>query len=279
MSELLQGVYDLHIHTSPDVVPRRCSDLELARRLTTAGMAGCTIKNHFADTAGRAGIIRELFPGFYAAGGIVLNRSAGGLNPDAVERCAQAGGNFVWFPTLESLSYQQYQHRSDKDADLSRFLSVCDDKGNLLPQAEQVLDAAAENHLIVGTGHISAREGMALVRSARSRGCRIVLTHADLPANQYSIEEQCEAAAMGAYVEHCFFTTYYGRTPIEEISRQIRAVGCDHVYLSTDFGQPKSPYSDEGMEQYARLLLDQGFSGEEILTMMRDVPEKLLFGD
>ena len=30
MRELLNGVYDLHIHTSPDVVPRKYSDLELA---------------------------------------------------------------------------------------------------------------------------------------------------------------------------------------------------------------------------------------------------------
>mgnify|MGYP000423500525 CR=1 FL=1 len=41
MRELLNGVYDLHIHTSPDVVPRKYSDLELARRLAERGMAGC----------------------------------------------------------------------------------------------------------------------------------------------------------------------------------------------------------------------------------------------
>ena len=33
MSKILQGAYDFHIHTSPDVVQRKCTDLELARRL------------------------------------------------------------------------------------------------------------------------------------------------------------------------------------------------------------------------------------------------------
>ena len=33
MEDLLKGAYDLHIHTAPDVVQRKCGDLELARRL------------------------------------------------------------------------------------------------------------------------------------------------------------------------------------------------------------------------------------------------------
>lgn len=105
---------------------------------------------------------------------------------------------------------------------------------------------------------------MALVRAAAERSCTIVLTHADNPADCYSVERQEEAAALGAYVEHCFFTTFHGRTPIGEIARQIRAVGCDRVLLTTDFGQLNSLYSDEGMEEYARQLLAEGFSREEL---------------
>ena len=111
MRELLNGVYDLHIHTSPDVVPRKYSDLELARRLAERGMAGCAIKCHYFDTAARAGLLMAQFPQLDVAGGVTLNRSVGGLNPDAVERSAQAGGRMVWFPTLEAQSYQRYQHR------------------------------------------------------------------------------------------------------------------------------------------------------------------------
>jgi len=149
MRELLNGVYDLHIHTSPDVVPRKYSDLELARRLAERGMAGCAIKCHYFDTAARAGLLMAQFPQLDVAGGVTLNRSVGGLNPDAVERSAQAGGRMVWFPTLEAQSYQRYQHRNDPEAGLSRFLTVCDEEGKLLPQALEVLDIAARHHMVV----------------------------------------------------------------------------------------------------------------------------------
>ena len=278
MEDLLKGAYDLHIHTAPDVVQRKCGDLELARRLVHRGMAGCAIKNHYFDTAVRAKLLQEQFPQLRVAGGVTLNRSVGGVNPDAVERSAQAGGKLVWFPTLEARSYQQYQHRNEPSADLSRFLSVCDEKGNLLPQALEVLDVATRHQMVVGTGHIGADEGMALVRAAAERGCTVVLTHADNPADCYSIQQQQEAVALGAYVEHSFFTTYHNRTPIEEIARQIRAVGCEHVLLTTDFGQLNSLYSDEGMEEYARVLMTQGVTAKELGIMMRQVPERLLEG-
>lgn len=272
MDELLKGAYDLHIHTSPDVSPRKCSDLEAARRMLDAGMAGGAVKCHYLDTAARAALLREQFPGLNIVGGIALNRSVGGLNPDAVERTGQAGGKMMWFPTLESRAYQAY-HRNE---DLSRFIPVCGGDGKLLSAAQDVLDAAAQYKMVVGTGHISAAEGMEVVREGRRRGCTVVLTHADNPADQYTLEEQAEAVKLGALVEHSFFTTYYDRTPIGEIARQIRAVGCENVLLTTDFGQPKSPYFDEGLAQYARALLEQGFTEEELRQMLCVNPVRVI---
>ena len=89
MDNTLKGVYDLHIHTSPDVVPRKCSDIELGRRLAAAGMAGCAIKSHYFDTAARAALLQAQFPQLHIAGGVTLNRSVGGVNPEAVERSAR----------------------------------------------------------------------------------------------------------------------------------------------------------------------------------------------
>lgn len=274
---MLKGSYDVHIHTAPDVTPRKCTDLELAKRYLAAGMSGAVVKCHFAETASRAALLNEQFPGLRFAGGVVLNRSMGGLNAAAVERCGQLGGRYVWFPTMESRAYQAYQHRNEPDADLSQFLPVLDENGDLLPAALEVLDAAAKYHMLVGTGHISAREGMALVPEAAKRGLTLVLTHADNPADQYTVEQQVEAVKQGAIVEHCFFTTYYGRVSIEEIARQVRAVGCENVLMASDFGQVKSPYSDEGIDQYQQLLAGQGFSEEELRVMFVDNPEKWFF--
>lgn len=198
------------------------------------------------------------------------------MNPYAVERCAQLGGKFVWFPTLEARSYQRYLRRSEPEADLSSYLAVCGEDGRLLPTALEVLDAAAAGRMTVATGHIGTEEGMALVKAGADRGLQMALTHADNPANAYSVEQQRQAVALGALVEHSFFTTYYDRTPIGEIARQIRAVGCENVLLTTDFGQPDSPYADEGMAQYGALLLRQGFTLNEWRIMTRDNPSRLL---
>ena len=39
MNELLKGTYDLHVHTAPAVVPRKCSDVQLAERMRIASTA------------------------------------------------------------------------------------------------------------------------------------------------------------------------------------------------------------------------------------------------
>ena len=117
---------------------------------------------------------------------------------------------------------------------------------------------------------------MALVQAAAECGCKIVLTHADNPADFYTIEQQRVAVAQGAYVEHSFFTTFHNRTPIQDIAAQIRAVGCKHVILTTDFGQLNSPYADEGLAQYVHLLQNQGFTDSELRQMICDNPVHLL---
>lgn len=277
MNDLLRGAYDLHIHTSPDVTPRKCDDIELAQRLTAAGMGGCVIKCHYFDTAARALLLRKQFPHLNIVGGLVLNRTFGGINPQVVERMGRMGGKMLWFPTLDALEYQKFHHRDKPGSDLSDFLPVFDDKGRLLPTVYDVLDIAAQYDMVVGTGHIGPLEGLAVVKEAIRRGVRrVVLTHADSPADQYTIAQQREAVHMGAMVEHSYFSTFYKRTPIEAIAEQIRAVGCDRVFLSTDFGQTTSLYSDEGMIEYAELLMAQGFSYDELKQMMCHNPKQLI---
>ena len=78
---LLQGAFDTHIHSSPDVLPRKFDDLDLIKRAVDAGMSGFVLKSHYICTADRATLLRQLFPGVRVFGGIVLNNSVGGLNP------------------------------------------------------------------------------------------------------------------------------------------------------------------------------------------------------
>ncbi|MBQ6972055.1 MAG: amidohydrolase [Synergistaceae bacterium] len=267
----MKNVIDMHVHTSPDVVARKLSDIELAERFRDAEFTGAVIKCHYSDTAPRAALLNERYKGMKFFGGITLNRQAGGINPQAVEASAKMGGCYVWFPTMDARHY--LNHRK---ADAANGISILDDEGGIIPEALRVLETAGKYNMLVGTGHMSADEGMALVRENVKIGCRIVLTHADNPADFYTVQQQEEAVSMGAVVEHSYFTIYYQRTPIELMCEQIRAVGVENVFLSSDLGQPASPYPDEGLRDFAELIRANGFSESETRSMFRDTPASLL---
>lgn len=273
----LKGVYDLHVHTAPDVSPRKCDDDTLAQRATAAGMAGFVIKNHFAETASRAWLLQKKYPALTIAGGITLNRPAGGINPFAVERAAEMGARFVWFATLEAKSYKQY-HCRDKDAvDLSQYISVFDENEKLLPQVYDVLDIAAKNHMVVSTGHVGANEGLALIKAAKERKVEyVVVTHCDNPADFYTDEQQLECVRYGAMLEHSYFTMAKGYTSAHEMKRQINVVGAGHVVFTTDLGQTYFPFPDEGMVDGIKQLLSVGVTIGQIETMTKVNPAMLM---
>lgn len=276
MKDLLRGAYDLHVHTSPDVGPRKCDDSEFARRLDSTGMAGGAIKCHFNDTAARAMLLQRQFPRLRITGGVVLNRAVGGINPYAAESSAKIGGKMLWFPTMDSISYQRFRNPDLNEGEAASLLSACGPDGRLLGASRDVLEVALHYGMVVGTGHISPAEGMELAREAGRRKIRCVLTHADNPANRYSREQMLEAVQCGALVEFSFFTVYYARTPIEEIAGHIRALGIANVLLTSDFGQVESPYSEEGILMYMTQLLGKGFTEEELNRMFRMTPQQLI---
>lgn len=267
------NIFDMHIHTSPDVVSRKLNDVELAERFRNAGFSGAVIKCHYADTSARAGVLNEIYgdSGMKFYGGIVLNNSAGGINPYAVEASGKMGGRFVWFPTMDAKHYMNHRNIDSSDG-----IYILDSEGRLKPEALRVLEAAKKYNMIVGTGHMSADEGMNLVKANVKIRCRIVLTHADNPVDFYTSEQQIEAVSMGAVVEHSYFTIYYKRTPIELMTEQIRAVGVKNVFLSSDLGQPASPYPDEGLKEFEELMRSNGFSESETRLMFRDTPAEML---
>jgi hypothetical protein len=99
------GVIDMHVHPDPDVFGRSLTDLELAMIAKRKGMRGIVIKNHVVTTADRAALVMQQVPGLEVWGGIVLNKSVGGVNPSAVEwmhRMSGGRGKVVWLPTFDS---------------------------------------------------------------------------------------------------------------------------------------------------------------------------------
>ena len=52
--DLVRGAFDLHVHIDPDIIPRRITDLGLARRFAQVGLEGFVLKSHYVPTTERA---------------------------------------------------------------------------------------------------------------------------------------------------------------------------------------------------------------------------------
>lgn len=273
MNNLIKGAYDLHFHTSPDLKNRKVNDYELVKRLQKNGMKGVVIKSHFFESASRAFLMNYLFPDMEIYGGVTLNNSVGGINPEIVDKVGKIGGKFVWFPTLDALSYNKFKGNKLK----KEYIGILNDRNELMPEVIDVLENIKRHNMILGTGHLSSIEGLVLIKKASELGIKkIIVTHADNPANYYSIEDQLLAIEYGAVIEHCYLNVFWKQTNPIDLVKQINEVGNDNVVLSTDFGQVDSPNSDEGMLEFSKILIENGILENDIRKMIVDNPIKLL---
>ena len=297
--EILQGAYDLHVHPYPDVRPRKGDDFELAERFMNAGFKGFAIKSHFTPTADRAYHVRKRWPNFNAVGGIALNSAVGGLNPIAVEMSARLGGMFVWFPTVDAKHdldrlIQNLPAMVDMEIKLGKKglgpfgISILDEKGELVPEVHHILEIIKENNMILSTGHISREETFKLIGAGREKGLqKMLVAHVDWKGTYYDVEEQKKLVSLGAVLEHCYATT---SLPFEEVCKQIKQVGYEHFVIGSDLGMVAlpsggntgflvsgdAPYPEEGMANFVEILLNNGFTSEQIRRMAVRNPETLL---
>ena len=295
-TDLIQGAYDLHIHTAPDVLPRKVTDLELARRYKEAGMAGFVAKSHYFCSSERARVVNDLVPEAHVYGAMSLNCSVGGINPVAVEMAGREDTKVIWFPTSDAKNEQDRMGKESAPsgkplpywARVAKELKekgvevepvyILDENGKLKKEAHDVLDIIAGYGMILATGHLTHEEAFALVKSAKEDHHveHIVITHVDFPTTFYTDEEQKEFARYGAFMEHCYVTWETGKVDYEEALRQIKVMGPERVLISTDLGQTAGIFPDEGMAIFATKLSEAGFTDDEVRMMVSKNAQQLL---
>jgi len=271
--DFLDGAADLHVHSSPDVDPRRYDDFDLAREAARAGMSAILIKSHQNSTVERALLVSRIVPGISISGGLVLNETVGGLNPAAVRLALQMGAREIWMPTRSARNH--CLHYGEDGG-----LSILNAGGQLLPEVEAILELIAPTECILGTGHLSPAEGVVLIRRAREAGVRrILVTHPEWQATCYPVALQRELASIqGIHFERCFVSTTHrcGFTPMKTIADAIAEVGTATTVLSTDLGQPDTPPPVEGLFLFAEQLRSIGFAPDDLYRMMSINPRALL---
>jgi len=292
IESLLEGAFDTHIHSAPDVLPRKFNDIELAQRFKARHMAGFVLKSHYICTADRATLVNQIVPGVQAFGAIALNNSVGGLNPLALDIAGRLGTRVCWLPSvdnaneLEAIGGQRDESKLPYWMSIARemralgiagsFLNVTED-GKVTDATRQCLEIIAKHDMVLATSHIRPSEVLPVVKAAQEVGVkRIVITHPEFPTTLLSISEQQELAPFGVYFERCFTTPNTGKISWEQVYANIREVGPASTILATDLGQTTAPYPDDGLGIFIDRLLDNGFAERDIRGMVRDNPAQLL---
>lgn len=266
---LLQGLLDLHLHTAPDVRPRRYSDEELANLARSLGVCAVVIKNHHGCTVERAKLASKNVPGVRVFGSITLNKAMGGLEPGAVLSACKSGARIVWLPTLDAANHRR---REGKQGGIELL-----EAGKLLPVVREIVQIVGDWDVALATGHISPDEIDAVVEAASVAGLRrIVVTHPEHSVVGLSHERQhALAGAYPIYFERCYAQPVSaGRyhCNVETNLEALRAVGLGSSYLATDSGQVESAPWDEAWQHILAALQRAGHGEETIRYLTRDVP-------
>jgi len=275
--EILKNAIDMHIHSSPDLIPRKISDIEAAQQAKEAMMRAILLKNHYESTVGRAKIVQKIIgKSLNVFGGKVLNYSTGGINPEAVEIAIKMGAKEIWMPTIDS---KNHYHKMKKKEN-KKGIYILNDDGKLMVPVYEVIKLIAESGIVLGTGHLSSKEIIILVKEARKMGVeKILITHPEWRIVNMKFDVQAELSKAGAYFERCLYflnENNYQPSSFSTIVESIRKIGVESTVMSTDFGQTYNPSPVAGMHWYIEKMLENGFSQQEINTMVKRNPSNLL---
>jgi hypothetical protein len=287
IQRLLEGAYDIHVHASPDVVPRAMDVVQLAKAALEQKMAGLLIKSHTTATTGRVYVLNHLLKGscrFFSS--LALNSPVGFVNLSAVESALRSRTDLIFFPTYGAENHIKKWGLGKPPTAFpisgyhKKGFSLLNEKGKVKHNINAIMKLIAKHDAALGTGHLSPVESLELIKVAKEVGVkRIVLTHASESVVDMEPDQQKEAANMGAMIEHCFFAvtdSCPGKIQLEKIKDQIRYVGISSSILSTDFGQVKNSPPIEGFSYYLEKMRTLGFSEDELHVMIHDNPKKLL---
>lgn len=276
---LVRGSIDIHAHGGSEPFERLMLEDGLGIEATNAGMRAVVIKTWYTPSASRNAIAQRAVNRHAAEhgleptllfGGVTLNLSQGGLNPEAVKKCLKFPGmKYVWLPMVDS-----YHHRRVVYDDWSGFgVHLLDDHGRALPALVEICKICADNDLVMATGHYPYRENAVVVEEAKkARVRRIEIIHPAHIHSKHTIDQMKMLAREGAMLMlsglgHLVFPLHE-TGPVYAI-RMIKEVGADHLVYGSDFGQLQNFSHVLAANWFIKVLLAYGATQEEITKIFK----------
>jgi hypothetical protein len=288
-AQVTAGMIDFHVHTYPDNFDRTVSAVEAARGARERGLKAIVLKGGAFETVTRAAEASAAVPGIKVYGGVVLNKPSGGINPAAVEAIAvfRGGGadklgRVVWLPSMHARNHHERFKIAAPPVEVF-------DGTKLVPAMNEVLALCAKHDLVLETCHLAPPEALALIREAKAAGVKkIVCTHADYDPINMSIDEQREAAKLGAFIEHAYIGVFLGPqssvprfqawrgATVEQMAAAIKAVGAQSSILASDMGAAPLEAPINGFVAFVKRLGELGINDAQLDQMTRANPSGLL---
>lgn len=285
---LMKGAVDLHIHAGPSLHPRKLDHIAALREADEQGMAAILLKDHYYPTMPVTRLMNENC-GFatQAIGSVVLNNPLGGLNPSAVDYALKQGARVVWMATAHAKNHMD--HEAEKPG--FKFpqntaktvapvpLTLTDDAGAVRDEVKHILDLIAEADAVVSGGHHHARELFPFYEEAKARGVKRLFLNHPTYVNDCSFQDITQLVGMGVKMEHSacmFIESSFKMFDADHLKSVIDAAGVANTFFGTDLGQKGNPSPAEGMRMMIELLLDCGYSDNEVRQMTTTVGAELV---
>ncbi len=301
-----------HIFSSP----RRVDPVEAAQEARDAGMRAIVYMDVFEMSNGTSWIVNRVVKDFETFGGLIMNTVYGGMNPRAVKTALYYGTGAKYISFGAHSTYFQAAREGHlvkgefvplselypdfKTQELDRCIRVpLEEKPD--PLLDEILRLIADHpHVYLNTGHISVEEAIRLIELSEEYGIKKVLVASSV-TKIASMDQLKWMASKGAFLEYTL-AAYTHTTPIpkthyyvereymsidegmdtapdggvKKVSEQIRELGAEHCILATDFGVYTLPTPVEGLRELVACMLDLGIPPDDIRTMIKTNPERLL---
>ncbi len=290
VDELMQGSYDLHIHSGPGMVKRSVTHVEACKMAYAAGQRAIVLKDQHFTTQNLPPVLEECLQferPFNVYGGLVLCNTSGGFSPAVVEGAIKQGIKCVWMPTLAAHFNRVYKSgltgaalasmpKSTSALQYDYDMTLTDDNGKLKQEIVDILKLCVDADIYIGNGHISQAETDAMIDKAIGLGSKkVVINHPELHLKM-PLEKQVEYTKAGVWLEHILAIVYSNKSSHEYIYEMIQATGTDHVIVSSDLGQVGRPVPVDGMRNFMQAMLDLGMPEADIRKVTRDNPAFLV---
>lgn len=279
----LKGVFDMHVHSAPDIRERRYTDFDLLEAGIRVGAKAIVIKSHHGFTTDRAYLCnlynKKIHNGsndFVMYGSLTLNKAVGGINPRAVDVALKMGAKVIWLPT-QNAKNQLIKAGSNPD----EGIDVLDNKGDVIKPLIDIFKLIKQYDAVLGTGHLSPEEIFKVVDVAKNEGLKkIVVTHPEFWVVGMSHEDQIRITKeYDVILERCYAQPMGGgvyKSNLEDNLEIIKKVGYKNVMIDTDGGQVENPPWEDALREYIQYMADNGVSDDEIHYMTRTIPSLLL---